>query len=173
MIPEGLYKRKSFFEKNIKIILLIITAVVAMILFYASERRQINIYTSKIQEMSKNIKTTEALVGKEDELSKLESENEKKNSVADTLKAGRFDWPKRIDGIISVMPDSISLVAIKGDYNSIEIEGESQSNTSIATFLLSLHSFDYIQDIKPIIITNSNNNILNFTITVKLKAVQK
>lgn len=120
--------------------------------------------TTQIAELDKQIVEIE-------ELDKKKAKLLARKEVIEVLQANRSQMVHLFDSLVRTIPDGVVLTSIKQDSETLTLEGRSQSNARVSTYLRSLEGSGWMTNPELAIIEASGNDKglpYMFTLQVKL-----
>lgn len=165
LLPESFYKAK----KQKKIIFLSVIGGGIIVVFF------IALYVSMISEISflkkeiENVKSEQAkfvdVLNKIDAIKKDKTNLEERLKIINTLINLQAVWPKLLDDLNRVVPDTVYLKVVsskaEGTGKSFSIEGIAVSKSAVADFLYSLQSSNYFTNIVLVTLADSGKSAID------------
>lgn len=85
-------------------------------------------------------------IGEIEELNKTKSRLLARKDVIEKLQSSRSQMVHLFDSLVRTIPDGVVLTSIKQDDQSLTLEGRSQSNARVSTYMRSLESSGWMRD---------------------------
>jgi len=149
LLPVKAARKREYGQQQLLLFLVILFGVgVALYFWYDFEEKKIARAKSDIQEVKKEIKRLENVIGEVKQIKEKKAELQKRLDVIDMLKRGKVGPVRMMDDLSSRIPKKVWLHGVEQRGSTVAMTGEAMNNEEIANFLRELEKSEFFEAVK-------------------------
>ena len=158
LLPVKAARKREYGQQQLLLFLVILLGVgVGLYFWYDHEERRIGRLNSDIQEVQKEIKRLENVIGEVKQIKEKKAELQKRLDVIDVLKRGKVGPVRMMDDLSGRIPKKVWLQGVEQRGSTVLISGEAMNNEEIANFLRELEKSEFFEGVKLVSVKHKAN----------------